>query len=91
MFLEIMAQRVNKFLQIELRLGKALYSNRTMCSITEKYGITRYILSEKNATFRARGPKSWKILIYGFMYKVTISVSHVNISFWKLSTLGIQG
>jgi len=67
MFPEIIAQMVNMFPQIEIRLGDALYSNRRMCSITEKYGITRYILSEKNPTFHAIGAKSWKMMIYGSM------------------------
>jgi len=67
MFPDIMDQTVNMCPQVEIMLGDALYSNRRMCSITEKYGIKPYFLPRTNATLRARGVKSWKTMLYSFM------------------------
>jgi len=67
MFPDITYQTVNMYPQIEIMLGDVLYSNRRMCSITEKYGIKPYFLQRANATLRARVLKLWKIMLYSFI------------------------
>jgi transposase len=67
MFSEIIERTVKMCPQIEVMLGDALYSNRNICSITERYGIRPYFLSKTNATFRAKGVKSWKTMFYSFI------------------------
>ena len=67
MFPDIMTQTVEMCPQIEVMLGDALYSNRKICSIVDKYGIKPYFLPKTNATFRAKGVASWKAMLYGFV------------------------
>ena len=67
MFPGIMAQTVDLCPQIEVMLGDALYSNRNICSIVDKYGIKPYFLLKTNATFRAKGVPSWKSMLYEFI------------------------
>jgi transposase len=67
MFPDVMAQSVDLCPQIEVMLGDALYSNRKICSIVDAYGIEPYFLPKTNATFRARGVKSWKLMLYSLI------------------------
>ena len=67
MFPDIMAHTVSMCPKMEMMLGDALYSNRKICSIVEGYGITPYFLPKTNATFRAKGVESWKLMLYKFM------------------------
>lgn len=67
MFWDTMTRTVDMCPQMEVMLGDVLYSNRKMCYITEKYGITPYFLPKTNATFRAKCAESWKMMLYGFM------------------------
>ena len=63
MFADIMAQTIKMCPQIEIMLGDVLDSNRKICSITDGYGITPYLLPKTNATFRAKGVQSWKTML----------------------------
>lgn len=67
MFLDIMTQTADMCPQMEVMLGDALYSNRKICSITEKYGITPYFPPKTNATFRSKCVETWKGMLYDFM------------------------
>ena len=67
MFPDIMAQTASLCPQMEMMPGDALYSNRKICSIVDGYGITPYFLPKTNATFRAKGVESWKMMLYNFM------------------------
>ncbi len=59
-FPSVMSQTVDICLDIETMLGDSLYANRNACALTDSYGITPHFLPKSNATFRAKGVRSWK-------------------------------
>ncbi|MCL4336080.1 MAG: hypothetical protein M1344_02475 [Candidatus Thermoplasmatota archaeon] len=66
-FPHVVSQTMELCPGIDEMLGNALYSNRNACSIMDAYGIVPYFLPKTNATLRAKGGPSWKLMLYGLM------------------------
>ena len=52
---------------MDTMLGDGLYAARTICAVTEKYGVTPYFLPKSNSTFRSHGVPSWLHMTHAFV------------------------
>ncbi len=65
---------------MDTMLGDGLYAARTVCAVTEQYGVMPYFLPKSNSTFRSHGVPSWSHMTHALVLdpQQWLSVYHMR-------------